>query len=162
VLAALAVALTVGSTAVAYAAISGVEQPAKSGNDTAVLPDAVLPAAVLPAAVSLVAVIRQEGPQPVAPRPGMSHVRPIPWQEADPLDDRTVRVLFDSGVEPCYVLDHVTVTYGTDEVTITLYEGSDPRAEGQACIQIAVEKATVVTLDESLQGRTLVDGSPPR
>jgi hypothetical protein len=49
-------------------------------------------------------------------------------------------------------------------VTITLFEGSDPKAANRYCIQIAVQRATDVTLRQRLANRTLVDGakSPPR
>lgn len=100
------------------------------------------------------------GPQLVTPQPGMRSVRPIPWREAKPLDDRTVRVSYTSGVAPCYVLDHVTVDYGADKVTITLYEGSGPLAQGQACVMIAIRKAVDVTLTEPLRDRAIVDGAP--
>lgn len=102
------------------------------------------------------------GPQTVTPRGGTLNARPIPWQKAEVLDSRTVRLLFSSGVEPCHVLDHVTVGYGASEVSITLYEGSDPLAGNQACIQIAVEKAVEVVLNEPLGGRTVSDGSSAR
>jgi hypothetical protein len=146
--AALAGVIAAGSTVGAYAAISRSEQPVRSDVDnTAVAPGSTSP---------------QEGPQTVTPRPGMINVRPTAWQEAEALDDRTVRVLFSSGVEPCYVLDHVTVDYGADEVAITLYQGSDPHYADAVCIQIAINKVTEVTLDEPLAGRAIVDGSRPR
>ena len=47
-------------------------------------------------------------------------------REAAGDDGRTVTIDFWSGVEPCYVLDHVDVGYATDEVTITLFEGTEP------------------------------------
>jgi hypothetical protein len=73
-------------------------------------------------------------------------------------DGRTVAIDFVSGIEPCYVLDHVDVTYGEDRVTITLHEGSDPDAGDVACIDIGVYKRTIVVLDEPLGDRTIVDG----
>jgi hypothetical protein len=96
----------------------------------------------------------------VEPTPGMHGVHPIGWNTADAgYDDRTVVVNFWSGIEPCSVLDHVDVAYGVDTVTITLYEGSDPSSGRVACIDIAQYKATTVTLDQPLDGRTLVDGT---
>ncbi|MGQ0773124.1 MAG: hypothetical protein ACT4NY_01675 [Pseudonocardiales bacterium] len=100
-----------------------------------------------------------QDPQLVTPQPGTHNVRPIPWQHAKTLDDRTVRVSYDSGVDPCYVLDHAAVDYGADKVTITLYEGSSPLAQGQACIMIVVKKAVDVTLAEPLRNRAIVDGA---
>ena len=74
-------------------------------------------------------------------------------------DDVTVTIDFVSGVEPCYVLDHVDVRYGKDAVTITLFEGTDESAGQVACIEIGVFKRTVLTLDEPLAGRAIVDGA---
>ena len=91
-----------------------------------------------------------------------------PWRAAEPEapeeptavadDDVTVSVGFVSGVAPCSVLDHVDVDYGTDTVTITLFEGHDPSAGDVACIDIGVLKRVIVTLDQPLGGRTIVDG----
>ena len=70
--------------------------------------------------------------QDVVPTPGMSDVRPTGWIKATVgPDDRTVTLRFWSGVEPCYVLDHVDVAYAADGVTITLFQGSDPSAQGR-------------------------------
>ena len=60
---------------------------------------------------------------------------------------------------PCSVLDHVDVAYGTDAVTITLYEGSDPISRNVACIDIAMLASTTVKLDQPLGDRTIVDGA---
>jgi hypothetical protein len=96
----------------------------------------------------------------VVPRPGMADVRPIAFTSATVLpDDRTVDVRFWSGIEPCSVLDHVQVAYGSDTVTITLLEGSDPNAGLVACPDIAVLKQVTVTLDQNLAGRHVVDGA---
>ena len=98
--------------------------------------------------------------QTVVPTPGMDNVHPTSWIKAAPSADGTsVTVRFWSGVEPCYVLDHVDVAYGTDAVTITLYQGNDPTAGDVACIDIAMLKQVVVPLDQPLDGRQLVDGS---
>lgn len=141
----LAGVIVAGSTAGAYAAISGGGEPASPGSGDAM---------VAPAFPE-----RQAGPQTVTPQPGMINVRPIAWQRSEVLDSQTVRVLYTSGVEPCYVLDHVTVDYHATEVVITLYQGTAPDAANTVCIQIAEEKATVVTLSEPLAGRAIVDGS---
>ncbi len=101
-------------------------------------------------------------PQPlmVVPRAGMANVRPIAFTSATPaLDDRTVEVRFWSGIEPCSVLDHVDVAYGTNTVTITLFEGSDPSAGMVACPDIAQLKQVTVPLDQDLAGRRIVDGA---
>ena len=99
-------------------------------------------------------------PQVVEPTPGMADVHARPFDDATVADDDvTVNVDFVSGVEPCSVLDHVDVRYGTDAVTITLFEGHDPSAGQVACIDIGVFKRVVVTLDQPLDGRKIVDGA---
>ena len=97
--------------------------------------------------------------QPVEPTPGMAGVRARPFDRAMLNDDGTVTILFTSGVEPCAVLDHVTVDEGDTAVTITLYEGHDPDAGDVACIEIAVLKSVTITLDPPLDGRSIVDGA---
>ena len=100
------------------------------------------------------------GPQVVEPRPGMAGVRARPFDTATVADDDvTVTIDFVSGVEPCYVLDRVEVDYGTDSVTITLFEGHDPTQPDAVCIEIGVYKRVVITLDEPLGGRTITDGA---
>ena len=107
------------------------------------------------------------GPEPtgpgytlVEPRPGMAGVRPIGFNRAQPLGDgSTLRVIFWSGVEPCSVLDHVEVQETARNVTITLYEGSDPEAGDVACIEIAMKKAVDVTLQAPLEKRAVIDGA---
>lgn len=99
-------------------------------------------------------------PQRVRPRPGMTDLHVIAWARANPVSQRAVDVYFWSGVEPCYVLDHVDVAYARRAVTITLYEGHDPSEEGSACIEIAVKKVVRVHLDEPLAERALRDGAP--
>ena len=99
-------------------------------------------------------------PQVVEPEPGMADVRPIRFEHAAVGDDdRTVSIDFWSGVAPCSVLDHVDVSYGDAAVTITLYEGHDPAAGQVACPAIAMQKRVVVTLDQPLDGRKIVDGA---
>ena len=96
----------------------------------------------------------------VEPRPGMADVYARPFDSASVGDDdTTVTIDFVSGVEPCTVLDHVDVRYGTDVVTLTLHEGHDPNAGDVACIEIGVFKQVVVQLDEPLGGRAIVDGA---
>jgi hypothetical protein len=99
-------------------------------------------------------------PQIVEPTPGMTDVHARPFDHAKVADDDvTVNVDLTSGVEPCSVLDHVDVSYGANAVTITLYEGYDASAGQVACIDIAVFKRVVVTLDQPLDGRKIVDGA---
>lgn len=97
--------------------------------------------------------------QVVEPRPGMSDVRPIGWNDYEVMNERLVRVFFTSGVEPCYVLDRAEVQYQPGRVVVTLFQGREPGSDNVACIEIAVSKAVDVTLDEPLEGRPIVDGS---
>lgn len=101
-----------------------------------------------------------DGAQKVEPTPGMADVRPRPFDKAVVSDDGTsVTIFFWSGVEPCYVLDHVDVEYGTGAITITLFEGHDASEGDVACIEIAVLKKVVVELDEPAGDRRIVDGA---
>jgi hypothetical protein len=102
-------------------------------------------------------------PQVVEPTPGMGGVHARPFDDATIGDDDvTVTIDFVSGIEPCSVLDHVGVSYGADAVRITLFEGYDAAAGDVACIDIGVFKRVVITLDQPLGDRTLVDGSVSR
>jgi hypothetical protein len=96
----------------------------------------------------------------VTPRPGMVNVAPIPWVRAEPTGDgTTLRVTWTSGVEPCYVLDHVVVEEAPDAVTVTLFQGSDPAAGTAVCIEIATDKTVEVQLSAPLGDRPVLDGS---
>ncbi len=74
-------------------------------------------------------------------------------------DDRTITLGFVSGIEPCYVLGKVKVVETPDAVTITLFEGHLESDEDVACIDIGVFKQTIVTLDDPLGSREIVDGA---
>ena len=101
-----------------------------------------------------------DGAQKVEPTPGMSGVSPRIFDKVvvgD--DDRTLTIFFWSGVEPCYVLDHVDVDEGPGAITATLFEGHDANAGDVACIEIALLKKVVVQLDEPVGDRRIVDGA---
>jgi hypothetical protein len=101
-----------------------------------------------------------DGARKVDPTPGMSDVYPRAFDKAVVGDDgRTLTIFFWSGVEPCYVLDHVDVTYGPGAITVTLFEGHDATAGDVACIEIALIKKVVVQLDEPVGDRRVVDGA---
>lgn len=102
------------------------------------------------------------GAQVVEPRPGQSDVHAVGWEKADRKGERRIKVFFWSGVEPCNVLDHVEVEYRKKKIVVTLFEGYDPEAEDQACIEIGVYKAVVVELDEAVGDRRIVDGARRR
>jgi hypothetical protein len=100
------------------------------------------------------------GAQLVEPTPGMADVRPHGFDHVVVNDDgSSVTVYFWSGVEPCYVLDHIEVDEGPDAVTITLFEGHDTLAGDVACIDIALLKKVVVQLDGPVGDRSITDGA---
>jgi hypothetical protein len=100
------------------------------------------------------------GASPVVPTPGMADVRPRGWDSVEvSADGLRLTVMFVSGIEPCAVLDHVDVAYGTKAVTVTLYEGHDPGAGDVACPEIGVFKEVTVDLTQPLGTRTVVDGA---
>ncbi len=104
-------------------------------------------------------------PEPtiVKPTPGMAGVHPVSFAGGgayvSPDDSRVIVVDYWSGIEPCYVLDHIEVVETGDSVTITLLEGSDPAAGDAVCIEIGVFKRALITLDEPLGDRRIVDGA---
>ena len=101
-----------------------------------------------------------DGAQLVEPRPGMEGVAPIPFDKVVVgSDDRTLTVFFYSGVEPCYVLDHIDVEENPGAITITLFQGHDPIDENVACIDIAVLKKVEVKVDTPVAARRIVDGA---
>ena len=99
-------------------------------------------------------------PSIVEPQPGQADLMPIGWDTAQRgMDDQSLTIYYYSGVEPCYVLDHVDVGYSPKRITVTLFEGHSPSDEDEACIEIALYKAVVVQLDEKIEGRKIVDGA---
>ena len=101
-----------------------------------------------------------QGAQLVEPTPGMADVRSHIFDHVVVNDDgSSVTVFFWSGVEPCYVLDHVDVDEGPGTITITLFEGHDTSGGDVACIDIALLKKVVVQLDAPVGDRRIVDGA---
>jgi hypothetical protein len=92
----------------------------------------------------------------------MDNVHPISWTYAQARGARTVRIYYYAGIEPCTVLDHVVVAYSASNIAITLYTGSDPTAQGRACIEIARSTAVDVDLTEAPGERTFIDGRTGR
>ena len=100
------------------------------------------------------------GPKRTRPRPGMADLRQVGWEKARQTPSgRSLRITYWSGVEPCNVLDHVEVEYGTRKIAVTLFEGHDPNAGDVACIEIALQKVVHVQLEEAIDGRRIVDGA---
>ena len=88
-------------------------------------------------------------PKLVIPRPGQQNPRPVGAASLEPAvtgHHVLVKVTWWSGVEPCNVLDSVTVERSRTNITIQLIEGTgDANA---ICIEIAEQKATIVDLGE--------------
>ncbi|HVE26030.1 MAG TPA: hypothetical protein VNC22_11520 [Sporichthya sp.] len=98
-------------------------------------------------------------PEVVTPRAGMAHTHPVRFDSAEVVDQRTVRLTFYGGVEPCDVLDSVKVKYNPGDITMTLYSGSDPAKPDSVCIEIAKLKAVDVALTEDVGEREIKDGA---
>jgi ABC-type transport system substrate-binding protein len=96
----------------------------------------------------------------VIPKPGQLNPRPLPAATLEAsVDGRRVLVkaTWWSGIEPCNVLDSVKVDRSGTDIAITLIEGTgDPNA---ICIEIAMQKATIVDLGE-LEPGTYTISSP--
>jgi hypothetical protein len=86
-------------------------------------------------------------PQLVVPVPGQAEIHPVSVRKlVAQVEGRRVllNAHWESGVEPCSVLDSVRVGREGSSITVTLLEGSgNPDA---MCIMIAVSKVTVIDL----------------
>lgn len=114
-------------------------------------------------------VIGQPGdaPELVEPQPGQQNVHPVAIERMEATASGTtisVDATWTSGVDPCYVLDHVEARIGDDQtIDVTVFEGtSDPDA---ICVMMAVTKHTVFPIDVPSAGtwtiRDTQDGTPP-
>lgn len=99
------------------------------------------------------------GAKLVTPEPGMDNVHSVAWSYAELVSKRTVRVYYYSGIEPCTVLDHTSVSYSAEKISISLFAGSDPSAGQVMCAALARATAVDVTLTQDPAGRTFVDAS---
>ncbi|MEU5859679.1 MULTISPECIES: hypothetical protein [unclassified Nonomuraea] len=121
-----------------------------------------LPQAPVEHSVTPVTTGPTKGPEPVKPVGDAINVHKVRWTKATPVSrGKQVRLTWWSGVEPCTVLDEVKVKETAKKVTITLYEGTSPKAKSVSCIMLAVEKTTTVKLKHALGKRKLVDGAKP-
>lgn len=106
-------------------------------------------------------VIDPTGGRITIPKPGQLDVRPIPAQTLTAaVTGRSVvvSIAYTSGVEPCHVLDSITVKTGPQSFEITLREGHGPG--DVACIEIAQSKRAVVNLGELEPGTyRITDGA---
>ncbi|GAA4057052.1 hypothetical protein [Nonomuraea soli] len=99
-------------------------------------------------------------PEPVKPVGDTVNTRKVTFTSAKPVSGgKRVRLVWWSGVEPCTVLDRVTVKETRSRVTITLYEGAARKAQDVSCIMVAVEKTYTVKLKKALGKRKIVDGA---
>ena len=123
-------------------------------------PDAIVSYTPCPGDDDPVVTDPYDGAQKVEPTPGMSGVNPTAFDKVVVGDDgKTLTIFFWSGVEPCYVLDHVDIDARSDAITVTLFQGHDASAGDVACIEIALLKKVVVHLDEPVGDRRIVDGA---
>ncbi|WP_250906669.1 hypothetical protein [Nonomuraea sp. NEAU-A123] len=101
-----------------------------------------------------------KSPKPVKPTGDTINTHKVRWTKAQPTSHgRKLKLTWWSGVAPCSVLDRVKVKETGKRVTVTLYEGTAPKAKDVACIMIAVEKTTTVKLKSPLGKRKVVDGA---
>lgn len=99
-------------------------------------------------------------PEPVKPVGDTVNTRKTTFTSAKAVSGgKGVRLVWWSGVEPCTVLDRVSVKETSKRVTITLYEGTARKAQDVSCIMVAVEKTYTVKLKKPLSKRKIVDGS---
>jgi hypothetical protein len=101
-----------------------------------------------------------KGPEPTKPTGNAINVHKVRWTKAKPVSKgRKIQLTWWSGVAPCTVLDRVKVKETAKSVTITLYEGTSPKARNVSCIMIAIEKTTTVKLKKPIGKRKIVDGA---
>jgi hypothetical protein len=101
-----------------------------------------------------------KAPEPVKPTKNAIHVHKVRWIKAQPVSKgRALKLTWWSGVAPCTVLDRVQVKTTAKRATVTVYEGTSPKAKGVMCIMIAVQKTTTVKLRSPIGKRAIVDGA---
>ncbi|GII02230.1 hypothetical protein [Planobispora takensis] len=101
-----------------------------------------------------------QDPKPTKPTGDADNPHKVRWLKAKPSKDRrSLRITWWSGVEPCHVLDRVSVKETSKRVTVTLWEGESSKVQNVACIEIAIQKVTTVKLKKPLGKRKVVDGA---
>ncbi len=91
-----------------------------------------------------------------ASRPDLVDVRAVPIRSVRSPGGGSLELTVEGGVEPCFIIDRVDVVETGEQVELTVHAGSEP---GAICIQIIELHTTTVTLDQPLDGRTVVDGT---
>jgi hypothetical protein len=88
----------------------------------------------------------------VTPDDGLVDLRPVTWDRVEvSADGKTLTVYWYGGVETCYGLADVQVERRDDgTLAIGLWEGTRPEAVNQACIEIAMLKATLIELEKPI------------
>ncbi|RJL24124.1 hypothetical protein [Bailinhaonella thermotolerans] len=98
--------------------------------------------------------------KPTLPKGNTLNPKPVKFKSAEPmLGGQSLRIVWESGVEPCHTLDRVEVKETAKSVTVTLFEGQDQAQQNVACVEMAVTKQTTVELKDMLEGRKVVDGA---
>ena len=70
---------------------------------------------------------------------------------------RKITLVYYSGVEECYGLDHIDIQESKSRVVLTIYEGR--RREAEICPEMAVQVRSIAALDAPLGNRKVVDGA---
>ncbi|GII93624.1 hypothetical protein [Sinosporangium siamense] len=107
---------------------------------------------------------RPKGPQPTKPTGDALNPRPVQWISAKPVSKgkykgKAIKLVWWSGVEPCHVLDRVTVKRTAKRLVVTLHEGVAKNAASVMCIELAIQKTTTVKLKHPIGKRKIVDGA---
>ena len=93
-------------------------------------------------------------PKVVAPQSGATNVHPVSIEEiVAKIDGRHVKLnaIWWGGIEPCTILDSTAFKIDGSAITVSVREGT---GNGEvACIDIAVQKLTVIDLGELDPGR---------
>jgi len=88
-------------------------------------------------------------PKIVVPVPGQQNVHAVPIEQLDARVEGRHAVLnarWTSGVDPCYVLDHVAFKRDGTTIAVSVFEGTgNPDV---MCVEIAQEKVTAIDLGE--------------
>jgi hypothetical protein len=99
-----------------------------------------------------------DGALHVQPVPGVTNARQVSIDHvALDADGKTLTVYWYGGVDTCYALEKVVAEPNADGVLVlTVFEGTLPGLPAdQACIELAMLKATTITLEQPL----FLDGS---
>lgn len=92
--------------------------------------------------------------------PGLADARPTSIDRVSFEGDRSkLRVVYWTGVEDCYGLDRVEQQWTKDALRLRVFTGRKQLPQNTACIDIAVSATTIVSLQQELGNRIVIDGS---